>query len=140
MPRLNGKFASRAKYADAIASGAFTEVDNGIAIATASLSPSHLQDLNYTTPAESVAEAINHIAEHYGSIKMETPVTTEAPKTRKPRTVDPITAATARVRAAKRELDRAVAYHAKPRAVPSVEAAQIAYDAAASALQDTLNV
>lgn len=120
MPRLNGKFASRAKYADAIASKLYVEIDNGIAVSTDT--SAHFP--NYITAAENE----------------ETPVTTEAPKTRKPRTVDPITAATARVRQAKKELDRAKAYWSKPRAVPSLDDAQAAYDAASSALQDALNV
>lgn len=123
MPRLNGKFASRAKYADAIASKLYVEIEHGIAVST--------------TPEDRGV----HADDHYVPITPEeTPVTTPEQKIRKPRTVDPVTAATAKVRQAKKELDRAKAYHAKPRAVPSVEAAQAEYDRAVSVLQDTLNV
>lgn len=72
--------------------------------------------------------------------QQEEPVSDEtAPKARKPRTVDPITAATARVRKAKRELDRVKRIHAKRAELPSLEDAQAAYDAASNALQDALN-
>lgn len=59
---------------------------------------------------------------------------------RKPRTVDPITSATARVRQAKRELDRVSKIHAKRAVLPSLEDAQAAYDTAVVELQDALNV
>lgn len=59
---------------------------------------------------------------------------------RKPRTVDPITSATARVRQAKRELDRVSKIHAKRAVLPSLEDAQAAYDSAVVELQDALNV
>lgn len=118
MPRLNGKFASRGKYAEALASGEFIEVDHGIAVDTASIT--HEED---TTPEETA------------------PVSVEETKTRKPRTSDPITSATVAVRQAKKELDRAKAYWAKTRNVPpTVEEAEAAYDRAVVILQDTLNV
>lgn len=62
------------------------------------------------------------------------------PKTRKPRTVDPVTTATARVRKAKRELDRVTKIHAKRAELPSLDDAQSEYDAAVRELQDLLNV
>lgn len=113
MPRLNGKFASRGKYAEALASKLYVEIDHGIAVST--------------TPEDTTPE--------------ETPVSIEETKTRKPRTSDPITSATVAVRQAKRDLDKSKAYWSKTRNIPvTVEEAQAAYDSAVSILQDTLNV
>jgi hypothetical protein len=61
-------------------------------------------------------------------------------KTRKPRTVDPITSATARVRKAKRELDRVTKLWEKRTALPSLDDAQAEYDAATAELQNALGV
>lgn len=62
------------------------------------------------------------------------------PAVKKVRTPSASTAALASVNKAKRELDRVKALHAKRTALPSVEDAQNAYDAAVLVLQDTLNI
>lgn len=72
--------------------------------------------------------------------KKEVEPVSEETTTRKPRTVDPITSATARVRKAKRELDRVTKLWAKRTALPSLEDAQAEYDSARTALEDALNV
>lgn len=60
-------------------------------------------------------------------------------KTRKPRTVDPVTAATARVRKAKRALDVAEKAHAKVKALPDLEGAREEYADARNALTEALD-
>lgn len=70
--------------------------------------------------------------------KKETPVSEQTEK--KTRTVDPITSATARVRKAKRELDRVTKIHAKRAELPSLDDAQAEYDEATRELQDALGV
>jgi hypothetical protein len=73
--------------------------------------------------------------------KRETPVSDETTTTeRKPRTVDPVTSATARVRKAKRELDRVTKLHAKRAALPNLDDAQAEYDQAVEQLQGALGV
>lgn len=72
--------------------------------------------------------------------KHEENTVSEETTTRKPRTVDPITSATARVRKAKKELDRVAAKWAKREELPSLDEAQAEYDNAVSELQGALNV
>lgn len=69
----------------------------------------------------------------------ETPVSEEVTP-RKPRTVDPITSATARVRKAKRELDRVEKLHSKRAELPDLDVARDEYNEAVNELQDALNV
>lgn len=68
----------------------------------------------------------------------EETVAVEEAKTRKPRTVDPVTAATARVRKAKKALEAAKKVHAKVAALPDLDAAQAEYDSATDALESAL--
>jgi hypothetical protein len=122
MPRLNGKFVSREKYESVMASDEATQISPDSAV---TIEPPTAEDAWART----------------AYITEENPVSEETVTVeRKTRTVDPITAATAVVRKAKKELDRVTAIHAKRTAVPSLEDAQAAYDAAVVVLQDALNV
>lgn len=143
MPRLNGKFASRGKYAEALASKLYVEIDHGIAVSTTP--EEHVTGAIVITADEALPGSVvmnpDGIVEHVTIPEETSPVSVEETKTRKPRTSDPITSATVAVRQAKKELDRAKAYWSKTRNVPpTVEEAQAAYDSAVSVLQDTLNV
>lgn len=82
-------------------------------------------------------EAIEAFADKESPVTEEN--TTDQDKPRKPRTTDPVTIATVRVRKARKELDRVKAVHEKRAELPSIEDAQFEYDSARSALSDVLD-
>ena len=70
----------------------------------------------------------------------EAPVSENVTVDRKPRTTDPVTAATIRVRKAKKELERVRKLHAKQTELPLLEAVEAEYDDARDELARVLDV
>lgn len=100
----------------------------------------------FVSKVEYEAQQQRDAIEAFGDDNQEAPVTNEQTeenpigndKPKKPRTTDPLTAATIRVRKARKELERVTKLHEKRTELPSLDAVQSEYDNAAAQLEAAL--